>query len=261
MNYPFVVSLPHCASTLPDHMESLVALTREEIEDAVDHGTFEIFGSLPAASVIKARWSRLACDLNRDPGHRGPKGVVARTDYHGREIYKEGMYPDDTGIEQIVASHYRPFHEALAAAIDDRSVIGLFDCHSLNGVGPMDAPDAGQARKDVIISNNGDQRGLRNPRLGDITCPTEILQMVADAFSRTGFSVAINDPYTGGFVTVHYGRKLVRRGGFALQVEMNQSLYADSRTSLPDSEKMKDVAARVRGVFDELGRELIAGYK
>lgn len=256
MTYPFVFSLPHCAGQVPQEIAPLLNLSREEILDSVDHGTSEIFSSLPASEVIVAKWNRIFCDLNRNPESRGPKGVIARTDYDGREIFRPGMYPDEPTIKKYLDLYYRPYHAKLANALRDTTIKGLFDCHSLNGTAPLDAPDAGQTRKDVIVSNNGDGNGKRNPALGDPTCPVGILELVKDAFSRVGFSVAINQPYTGGFITAHYGRKLVARGGFALQIEMNQDLYTDSRSSLRDPEKMKKVTEKVREALDEVSRNV-----
>ncbi len=257
MTYPFIISLPHCAGQVPREIAPLLNLSREEILDSVDHGTLEIFSKLPASEVMVAKWNRIFCDLNRNPDSRGSKGVIARTDYDGREIFKPGMYPDERTIKRYLDLYYHPYHEKLANALRDTTIKGLFDCHSLNGTAHVDAPDAGQTRKDVVISNNADENGKRNPALGDPTCPVRILELVKNAFYRAGFSVAINQPYTGGFITVHYGRKLVERGGFALQIEMNQDLYADPRYSLPDSEKVKNIAGKVREVFDEVARNVV----
>ena len=252
MTYPFIISLPHCAGQVPREIAPLLNLSREEIHDSVDHGTLEIFSSLPVSKVIIAKWNRIFCDLNRNPESRGPKGLIARTDYDGREIFKPGMYPDEPTIKHYIDLYYRPYHEALTTVLHDPAIKGLFDCHSLNGVGPLDAPDAGKMRRDVIISNNGAPNGGAHQALGEPTCPVEILEVVKNAFSRVGFSVAINQPYTGGFITVHYGKRLIKRGGFALQIEMNQNLYLDPDTALCDPEMTKAVSRKVHEAFDEI---------
>ena len=256
MTYPFVLSVPHCAESIPEEIKPRLALSPAQIMDAVDHGTAEIFSGLPAATVISAQFSRLVCDLNRNPDNTGPKGIVAKTDYHGREIFKPGMYPDEQTIRQWVQTCFRPYHEALAKAIRQEGIIGLFDCHSLNGTGPSDAPDAGRQRRDVIISNNGDPSGDTGSDLGEITCPPSVVKIVQSAFEHAGFSTAVNNPYKGGFITVNYGLQLVQRGKFGLQIEMNQDLYLDDQTGLCDPVKIEQTAERVQSVFEVLSRKL-----
>ena len=90
MTYPLVISIPHCASLVPAEIRADMALSDEEIRDSKDFGSAEIFRSLPAEKVLKAGYSRLVADLNRDSANRGAKGVVAETDYRGRQIYMPG---------------------------------------------------------------------------------------------------------------------------------------------------------------------------
>ena len=258
---PFVISLPHCAGRVPVGIRQRMAISDKEIEDAVDHGTYEIFSgeifSGPRVQeVLAARYSRLFCDLNRSPRNRGYKGVVPETDYKGRHIFHPGMYPDDATIENWIMHYFRPWHERLEKAVFSPGVMGLFDCHSLNGIGPVAAPDAGRKRKDVIISNNGGKSGQSDPESGDPTCPVHVVEIVEAAFLRAGFSTAVNDPYTGGFITVHYGRRLVRQGAFALQIEMNQDLYLDPATERCDFQKTAFVAGRAQAAFEEIARRL-----
>lgn len=256
MKYPFIVSVPHCGEAIPPEIKPRVALSPVQVRESVDHGTAEIFAALPAATVINARYSRLICDLNRSPNDTGPKGIVAKTDYHGREIFKPGMYPDEHTRLRWVRAYFRPYHEALAKAVREDQAIGLFDSHSLNGTGPADAPDAGQKRHDIILSNNGGPTGERVATLGETTCPASIVRLVKSAFEQAGFSTALNTPYTGGFITRHYGTKFIQKGGFALQIEINQDLYLDDQKGLCDPERTREAAEKVRSVFETICRRL-----
>jgi N-formylglutamate amidohydrolase len=53
--------------------------------------------------------------------------------------------------------------------------------------------------------------------------------------------VAVNDPYQGGYITVHYGKQLMARGGFAVQIEMNQDLYMPPDAERPDRDKVDEI--------------------
>jgi N-formylglutamate deformylase len=256
VRFPFVISLPHCSGRVPEEIRPAIILSDEQIEESTDMGTKEIFGSIPAKAVVCARWSRLVVDLNRDSDQRNAKGIIALKDYHGRVVYRDGCIPNRQETENRVIKYYRPFHNELKAALDDLNIIGLFDCHSLNGIGPMDAPDYGIRRKDIILGNNGDETGNQNPALGKTTCPAEILHMISAAFQRVGFSVSINDPYTGGFITTHYGQKLAGAVRIAVQVEINQDLYLEPGTRQIAAERLKSVMAEVFRSFEEIAREL-----
>jgi len=254
---PFVISLPHCSNRVPEEIRPTLDLSDKQIEKSTDMGTKEIFGSIPAKAVVSARWSRLLVDLNRSADQRDAKGVIALRDYHGRVIYREGCIPDKQEAERRLKEYYRPFHDELKAALDGQDIQGLFDCHSLNGVGPLEAPDAGKKRRDIILSNNGDEMGNENQALGKTTCPAETLHMIRAAFQRAGFSVSVNDPYAGGFIATHYGGVLSGTGRIAVQIEINQDLYLKPGTGKLETQKLENVRTKVFQSFEEIARELL----
>ncbi|MFO7750720.1 MAG: N-formylglutamate amidohydrolase [Desulfobacteraceae bacterium] len=253
MTLPFLLSLPHCAANVPWWLEEQLALDHGEIYESVDMGSDEVFGSLPARRVIKAEFSRLVVDLNRGADQSGAKGVIAQTDYHGRRIYLSGRYPDPGQRAKLLDQCYHPFHEKLSSALADPGVQALFDCHSLEGTGPCDAPDAGEKRRDIVLSNNGDERGRKQKNSSGITCPPKTLALVRRAFVSQGFSVAVNVPYKGGFITRHYGQYLMEKKKFALQIELNQDLFLLSGKTVLDNDKIastrKRVHAALAGIF------------
>jgi len=251
---PFVISIPHCSDRIPDEIRPTLALTHEDIDYSVDTGTREIFGSLDAADVLWARWSRLVVDLNRDPARRDAKGVIAEVDYSGREVFHPGMAPHAEEIDERLDKYYWPYHLRLERFLGQEHIKGLFDAHSLNGVGPSEAPDAGRKRKDIVLSNNGDQNGEPTSSLGPTTCGVEVLHVMRQIFMRAGFSVSLNDPYTAGFITTHYGRTLAERGKFAVQVEVNQDLFVEPGTVKILPEKLAASGDRIRRCFHDIAR-------
>jgi len=251
---PFVISIPHCSELIPDEIKPTLALTHEDIEYSVDTGTKEIFGSLDAADVLRARWSRLVVDLNRDPTRRDAKGVIAKVDYSGREVFHSGMAPHTEEIDERLEKYYWPYHRRLKEALEQDTIKGLFDGHSLNGVGPSEAPDAGRKRKDIVLSNNGDPNGEETPSLGPTTCSVEILHAMKQIFASAGFSVSLNNPYTAGFITTHYGRELRERGKFAVQMEINQDLFIEPGTVRILPERLSAARGRIRQCFNDVAR-------
>lgn len=258
MQLPFVLSIPHCSAALPSEVKRDVTLTDREIAESMDFGTREIFSALKARHVIAAQWSRLVIDLNRDPNNHSAKGIVALSDYHGRVVFKPGKAPSDAQIKERVHRYAQPYHETIASALRDKKVIGLIDCHSLNGIGPADAPDSGKLRRDVTLSNNGDAQGRLQADGKALTCPPRTLQTAMSAFEAQGFSVSLNHPYRGGHIVNHYGMLLQRCGRFALQIEMNQDLYMERDAIIPDSERLKVISQRVEEALVQFAIRLIA---
>ncbi|MFH0844651.1 MAG: N-formylglutamate amidohydrolase [Pseudomonadota bacterium] len=256
MRYPFVMSVPHCSYQIPGEIGSSFALTEKEILESTDMGTRELFAALPIRAALWARWSRLVVDLNRCPMQRDPKGVIPEEDYYKRKIYKDDCRPDEQAVERRLQGYYWPYHNRLRDALEDPEVKVLFDCHSLTGIGPAGAPDPFKWRKDIVLGNNGDHHGEIKPDFGMITCPGDILHMMKEAFVNFGFSVSINYPYSGGFITVHYGEKLALRGKMAVQIEINQELYLDNVRLHLKMDKLAEISKRLHHVFREISRQL-----
>ncbi|MBW1942310.1 MAG: N-formylglutamate amidohydrolase [Deltaproteobacteria bacterium] len=247
MEWPFVISLPHSSGRIPESLLRTYALSEKEIRESTDLGTQEIFGDLPAISVLGTEWSRLVIDLNRGPRERGPKGLIAQVDYNGRAVYHPGCIPDGEELEARLKAYYWPFHHRFEEVLD-RGVGILFDCHSLGGVGPPEAPDPGRIRKDIILGNNGNRRGETDPVLGKTTCPGDKLFLMKEAFEKQGFSVSINDPYAGGYIVNHYGQKYTHTGLMAVQIEINQDMFMEGTDLV--AERVEQVRERIRGSFD-----------
>lgn len=170
--------------------------------------------------------------------------MVAAKDYAGRWVFSQQAAPEPGLKRQWVEGLWRPWHRRLAEALDDPAVRLLLDGHSLDGVGPAEAPDPGAKRADVVLSNRGDQQGQAAGR-GDLTCPPEVLRLLGQALEEQGLSVAYNTPYVGGHIIVRYGPSLMARGAAAVQMELNKDLYADPGYSRVYSERAAELSLRL----------------
>jgi N-formylglutamate amidohydrolase len=111
-------------------------------------------------------------------------------------------------------------------------------------------------RKEIVLGNNGDIHGQERPGMGPVTCPSENIFMIRDVFEEFRFSVSINHPYSGGYITTHYGAELADRGKIAVQIEINQDLYLDGVRMRIDIERLANISGRLQKVFREIGRRL-----
>ncbi len=245
---PLVITLPHCSAVVPPETAANLALSPVEVEQSVDLGSAEVFGSLEALAVLPARVSRLVADLNRRPDDFGPKGVVAHTDYAGRAVFAPGRQPDRAAKAALVERWWRPWHQELARALAMPGAMVLLDGHSLDGVGPAEAPDPGARRAEVVLGNRGGPGGEPTGQR-PVTCPPELLRRLGRALEEQGLGVAYNRPYSGGYIIRRYGPRLLERGGAAIQMELNKDFFAG-----PGYSRVRP--ARARELSLRLGRAL-----
>jgi len=195
-------------------------------------------------------------DLNRDHRQRDSRGVVPEVDYYGRNIYVDNHRPDKEEVERRLKNYYWPYHHRLKEMIRASEIKILFDCHSLSRIGPPGAPDPQQHRKDIVLGNNGDHQGDVKPSLGELTCPAETLQMMRGIFKESGFSVSINDPYSGGFITTHYSGELIKKGKMSVQIEICQDLYLERGGLAVHRDNLADISTRLNQVFQEVAKRV-----
>lgn len=256
MRLPFLFSLSHNSDRIPDPIRPSIALSSQEIWESTDVGTDEIFGALPALEIVRAQWCRVVVDLNRSVHQKDSRGVIPRVDYQGRPVYRDRMVPHGVEADRRIMRYYHPYHEELQIALSAKGLRGMFDCHSLFGVGPVEAPDPGRVRPDIILGNKGDPSGNPIPSIGTVTCAPKIFRMMKAVFERNGFTVSLNHPYAGGFITAHYGKQLNAANGFAVQIEINQDLYLapGEHRLLPD--KVEHVKTNIFQSLDQIAGNL-----
>jgi N-formylglutamate deformylase len=225
-NYPFLLTIPHGGTRIPDEVRARIALSPGELAYFSDPATsmlYHFHGMV--ADVLSTEISRMVVDLNRPPYHlppRYPDGAVKTRTPHGGPVYREA--PDINHIHQLLMSHYFPFHAEVDRLLDGSRFKMAFDCHSMLPIGPPTHKDSGKARPAICLSNNGDVHGRQ--RQGTLaTCGADIINALAVSFRKefgNKIDVAINYPFTGGFIAnAHYWHK----GIPWIQIEVNRNLY------------------------------------
>jgi N-formylglutamate deformylase len=251
--YPFLISIPHGGTGIPDEVAGLLALSPVEVSYYSDPSTGWLyhFGE-KVAHVLSTGISRMVVDLNRPPYHlppRYPDGVVKTRTVHGGQVYRQ--VPDMNLIHRLLMTHYFPFHAEIDRLLDSGPVALALDCHSMLRTGPPTQKDAGKPRPAVCLSNNGDPSGRQRP--GTLaTCPAPLISALAESFREelgSGEEVLINRPFTGGFITnAHYWHK----GIPWIQVEVNRGLY-ETGSGPGDTVVDREQTARIgRSVWNAL---------
>jgi formiminoglutamase len=213
---PIVVSIPHGGTQTPPEVAGRVCAGEAEIFEDGDAFTPEIYDIADhVAHLQAARMARAFVDLNRAEDDRPPAnsdGVVKSATCFGRPIYREPLGPELT--ETLLAAYHRPYHAALErAAWRPGMELGL-DCHSMAATPPPVARDRDSPRPLFCLGN-----------AFGASCDDGLLERLADriaeAFEIGRDQVALNRPFSGGYVTRRHGRRPLPW----IQVEMSRTLY------------------------------------
>jgi N-formylglutamate amidohydrolase len=268
---PVVFASPHSGVDYPAEFLAMARLNAQTLRRSEDSFVDELFAQSPAAGapLLAALFPRAFVDANREALELDPQmfedalppeantqslrvaaglGMIARVVASGEEIYGRRLAVAEA--LRRIERYYRPYHAMLASLVaETRQRFGycvLIDCHSMPSVGGPMERDAGRERVDIVL---GDCRGT--------SCAPALSDRVELALRRLGYAVARNNPYSGGFVTQHYGRP--GEDVHALQIEINRALYMDE-ASLSRGPGFARLAADMGSLIRAMG-DIAAGLR
>ncbi|MBL1405795.1 MAG: N-formylglutamate amidohydrolase, partial [Rhizobiales bacterium] len=216
---PFVFNSPHSGRFYAPEFLAASRLDHATIRKSEDFYVDELFETVVplGAPLLKANFPRAWLDVNREPYELDPAmfdgplpnftntrsirvsgglGTIAKIVAEGEFIYNNKLQPEE-GLNRI-ETLYKPYHAALrqllAKSVNRFGHAVLIDCHSMPSHNTRLIRSNSQ-RVDFVI---GDRYGT--------SCSQELTHAAADFLRDLGYSVSINKPYAGGFITEHYGR-------------------------------------------------------
>ncbi len=238
---PVIFSSPHSGRAYPPEFVAASKLDEVTLRRSEDAFVDEIFAAAPdfGAPLIRALFPRAYVDPNRAayeldpkmfdaplPDHvrtRSPRitaglGTIPKIVANGESIYDTKL--SFAEAERRIETHYRPYHAALGRLIaETRAQFGvalLIDCHSMPSTGPLLSPRLSLKNIDMVL---GDGHGE--------TCAGVVTDTVERTLVDLGYRVTRNRPYSGGYITRHYGHPEDRV--HVLQIEISRALYMDER--------------------------------
>lgn len=234
---PIVLASPHSGRAYPPGFVAAAALDLMGLRRAEDAYVDELLQPAAAAGVplLCARWARAFVDLNRDPQEidlsllsdpaaagpvkstervRSGLGVLPRLTGPGLHIYR-GRMTAAAALQRIAAVH-APYHQRLGTLLDEAAGCHgyalLIDGHSMP---PLTLP--ARQRPEIVIGD-----------AGGTSAPESVVRWTEAYFRRAGLRVARNAPYAGGYTTRFHADP--QRGRFAMQIEIDRSLYMNPET-------------------------------
>jgi N-formylglutamate deformylase len=254
-----LVEVPHAGLDLPEAVQDELSAPEDALRRDADIYVDELYAHAPSlgATLLCSTVSRYVVDLNRAqddvdsatvtdhpaPVGAQPRGVVWRATTDGRPVLRRPL--TFSALRRRLARYYVPYHEALRQTLDDmRARFGaaiLLAGHSMPSRGRSLHVDAGVRRADVVPGTQG-----------RTTADERVIDLVDQYFRAAGLSVKHDDPYKGGFSTVHYGRPA--HGSHAIQIELNRALYVNEETFEKRPGDFQRVQLLLDGLVVKLGQ-------
>ena len=248
---PVVLSFPHAGRIYPAEFIAASIADITDLRGLEDFGVDQLItGSVNnGISCVTNKVTRAYIDVNRPvdaldhlmlsspPASNNVKpsrhvragyGLLPRLTA-AREVIHRQLLPHDE-VESRIALVHQPYHSAVQAALSNAcSKFGhaiLIDCHSMP-------------------SHDQQNRPLADIVLGDLhhsTFDQKIGKMLTRLIENTGFSVAWNNPYAGGYITKNYG--CANSNQQSIQIEINRRLYMNRKYEL-NEEGVKRVSSLI----------------
>jgi len=240
---PLLISMPHPGLLLPDEVADLLTSEARALPDTDWHiPQLYGFASQLGASLLMARYSRFAIDLNR-PEDDTPLYQTATTGlfpdilFDGTSIFRPGAARSDAIKAEYKERIWRPYHGKLMAELNRlKGEFGhavLLDAHSIRGEIPrlFDGllPDFN------IGTNDGK------------TCAQSLSDAVVQALDTPNYRHVLNGRFKGGHITRHYGQP--DRAFHAVQLELAQRTYMNEQ---PPFDYCTDLAQQVQPVLQRM---------
>ena len=240
--YP-VFHIPHDGYDRPAELMRSVCISEDDFDyyDAVmsDVG---ISGFIPRAhytgsNVVRFDVCRILCDVER---FIGPQEVMEQ---YGMGFCYERAY-DGTKIKHVTDElrkktlvYYNEHHARMDRLCDRHERILLFDLHSYH---------------DEIVPAAFLQPGRKTPDLcigaDDRFTPPALMEILRRRFEEAGFSVAVNDPYSGTFVPNAVLSGASECDLVSVMLEFHKRTYCDEYFS-PIEEKQNAIRAVLQKVL------------
>ncbi|PIF75772.1 N-formylglutamate deformylase [Variovorax sp. 54] len=241
---PLVLDSPHSGTVYPEDFRPVCDLaTLRRAEDTHVEKLYA-FASDTGAAWVEAHFPRSYLDANRDmtevdttmldgpwtePVSTDPrvlskvrlgKGLIWKLTDEGLPIYDRPLTVAE--VRQRIDQCWRPYHAAVAQAIDDAHARHGYsihiNCHSMPAIAGSHATDfPGLAHADFVI---GDRDGS--------TADPALSQQLCAHLRARGYSVDYNHPYKGVELVRRHGNPAANR--HSIQVEINRKLYMDEAT-------------------------------
>jgi N-formylglutamate amidohydrolase len=250
---PILITVPHAGNIYPDLFIKNLKINLCEVRRIEDYQSNKILDQIDEqmADIIIAQCSRAVVDLNRSRNaidHSMFTQVFEHEPVSEKQMIKYGLgvFPNKIFGKTILKSplpfsyaihmlehYYDPFHKSLNKQIMYlNNTFGFcyhIDLHTM----PSKALLNFKKEPDIVLGDNFGK-----------SCSIELISYFQNVFQESGFTVEVNNPYAGGFITRNYGNP--SKGVHTIQIEINRKIYMDeNKLSLKDMNIIQEIFAKI----------------
>jgi formiminoglutamase len=261
---PILILIPHGGYKIPDELIETTFLSSEELFFEADTCSNEIFSlKNNVFAVIDTEISRLFVDIDRHINQIPPSsndGIIKKTTSTGRKIFRDGFYPNEIALSNILKRYYTGFHETAEKIINTDEIKLILECHTMSSVGPKNAADSGLPRPLISIQNiilNNDKSHFTS----EVKTAENLLSFFQKSFSREEGTVAkkfeLNNPMFSGYILSRYGTEKIP----IIRLSISKSLFLsdehfDINTLEVKPKRIIELREKILTILLKLSKEL-----
>ena len=235
----FILHIPHASTHIPNLEGFILDKVEENINLLTDWATDKIF-DVDGIERIVTPYSRLFCDVERfedesEPMFNVGRGFFYTNGYDGSELRKLDIAVKDLIYRDFYLKHHKLFYDAAKERIEKHGVSHIIDCHSFND-NPLVPFNENPMSPDICIGTD------------PFHTPEYLLNYTFNYFTNLGYSVEVNNPYSGCIIPKPYFK--INSNIRGIMIEINKRLYMAE--NVVNDEKVEQLCGVMNGYFEEL---------
>jgi N-formylglutamate deformylase len=252
---PIVGNIPHSGIYIPADVSRTFLLDEASLSAflglATDWYTDQLFSAISSIGGVSliSNVSRLVVDTERyeidseEPQAANGLGVIYTSTYTGQQLR---ALPSPFEREQLLQRYYRPYHAELTRIVSEclekHQRCCVIDCHSFAGNSMSYDAYSAEQLPDICLGTDSHHT------------PPELVELLIKDVTVSGYSVAVNKPYSGTLVPLSfYGCK----GVSGIMIEVNKRIYLED--SCQPSSEFANAKALVRKLIHRVS-EFMGDY-
>lgn len=217
-----ILHIPHSSCVIPDNFRDQVLLSDKELLAELllmtDWFTDELF-ALPEVTILRFPISRLLVDVERfsddikEPMSSVGMGMIYNRTAHGNALKRKLQPYEREILEQYYSTHHERLFEEVNKELENYGQALIVDCHSFPNIPLPCDMNKSIPRPDFCIGTDS------------FHTPEPLIQIADQKIKDMGYTIGINQPYSGSIVPMAFYHKDCRVT--SIMIEVNRKLYMD----------------------------------
>ena len=217
-----IIHIPHSSTHIPDYSDFIVdkKIIKSEIDLLTDIDTDIIFDIYNTTKII-APFNRVFCDVERLPDEKEEMFKYGRGFYYthsdnGTIIRNVNNVNKKYIYENYYIKHHNKLNNAVSNKLKKYGKVLIIDAHSFSDIPFKTDINQSLNRPDFCLGTD------------DYHTPNNLLDIAKNKLEKLGYSVGVNNPYSGTIVPLKYYKK--NNNVQSIMFEVNKKLYLGDKS-------------------------------